>query len=512
MQPQMQFKNMQMYKKGSITLFAAMTFMLVTQCIFTLLEGARMQELSKVATLNADAGIESVFAEYCIPLWENYHLLACDMANAKGEIDLDAITRHLDELTTSDFASGETLLGSPRINLLRLEQEQIDYNSYTLLTDCQGRVYEAAVSAYMKENLPYEAVNKMKDSYSKVKGVEENNSYDSGNIGGALDAIENAKKEKGNGGATDEEISKSEIQKVDPPKENPIEKVEEIQAQGILGMVLPSGGKVSSKSIAGKDIVSTRKRNVGKNPKEPAVNLTDKALVEQYLVGYMSNYVEPVSGHILTYELEYILAGKKTDEENLKSVVERILATREAANFAYLMTDAAKQAEALSMAVAIAGASANPAVIEAVKIGLLTSWAFCESILDLRTLLSGERIPIVKTSATWTSSLSGISSLLSGFAKAKSVSAGLNYTDYVGTMIMLQSVDTIAYRAMDLQELTVRMQGGYKNFRMDQAMSNMDYTIQYKHNSLFFNMVSLISELIEPYKIKREASYMYFQY
>lgn len=240
--------------------------------------------------------------------------------------------------------------------------------------------------------------------------------------------------------------------------------------------------------------------------------MTDKALVEQYLVGYMSNYVEPISKHALKYELEYILAGKSTDEENLKSTVLRIMATREAANFGYLMTDASKQAEAYSLALAIAGASANPAVIEAVKIGLLTSWAYCESVLDLRTLLSGERIPIVKTPATWTSTLSGMGEFLSGFAKAKSSAVGLNYTDYVGTMIMLQSVSTISYRTMDLQELTIRKKDGYQNFRMDQAMCNMDMTVYYTHNSLFFDKVSLISKVIAPYEIPEETTYTYLKY
>ena len=506
--------------KGSITLFAGMTFMLVLQCIFTILEGGRMLELRKVATLNADAGIESVFAEYCIPLWEDYHLLACDLANDAGDVDLDRITERLGGITTSNFAYGETtLLGSPRINFLRIEQDRIEYDRYTLLTDCQGRVFEAAVSAYMKQNLPYEAVNKITDSYHTMKGVEQNDSYDSNQISNALDSIENAKKEaknkteikNENGAAAGDKLP--DINDIpDPPKENPLEVVEGVQTKGILSQVLPSGTKVSSKSVANKNLVSKRARIVGKNPKEPSNSLTDKALVEQYLVKYMSNYVETISGRELNYELEYILAGKSTDEENLKSTVLRIMATREAANFAYLMTDASKQAEAYSMALAIGGASANPAVVEAVKIGILTSWAYCESILDLRTLLSGERIPIVKTPATWTSALSKIGELLSGYAKAKSSAVGLNYTDYVGTMLMLQSTEKISYRAMDLQELTIRKKDGYQNFRMDQAMCNMDMTVYYTHNSLFFNKVSLISKVIAPYEIPEETTYTYFKY
>ena len=48
----------------------------------------------------------------------------------------------------------------------------------------------------MKQNLPYEAVNKITDSYHTMKGVEQNDSYDSNQISNALDSLENAKKEE----------------------------------------------------------------------------------------------------------------------------------------------------------------------------------------------------------------------------------------------------------------------------------------------------------------------------
>ena len=53
---------------------------------------------------------------------------------------------------------------------------------------------------------------------------------------------------------------------------------------------------------------------------------------------------------------------------------------------------------------------------------------------------------------------------------------------------------------------------GYQNFRMDQAMCNMDMTVYYTHNSLFFDKVSLISKVIAPYEIPKETSYTYFKY
>lgn len=435
-------------------------------------------------------------------------------------MDLDGIRDHMAEITMSNFASGKTLLGSTRTNLLRIEQEAIDYDSYTLLTDYEGEVFTAAVAAYMKQNLPAELVHKVKDRYDEMKGVTEQNSYQHNSVGNALDSVKDPEKYIQESGieVTDEMREKVKVDPKDLPNvskeevQGTLENVGKIQADGILSMVLPAGTQISGKGFSGNDRVSLRYRELGKNPQKPTIGFADKAILEQYIVEYLSNFVDQQEGHAMDYELEYILAGKENDPENLKNVVERILATREAANFAYLFTDSAKQSEALAMAVLLAGPTANPVVIEAIKLGLITSWAFCESILDMRTLLSGERIPFAKSTATWTSSLANISQLLSGYTKAISSPMGLSYTDYLGTMIMLEPLETIAYRTMDVQEYTVRQSTGYANFRMDHVTCNMELTIQYQHDSVFLNMVSLIARITEPYKIQKKTSYTYFKF
>ena len=58
-----------MRRKASITVFAALSLMLVAQLLFTLLEAARHYELQKVLYMNTDTVLESVFADYCSPLW-----------------------------------------------------------------------------------------------------------------------------------------------------------------------------------------------------------------------------------------------------------------------------------------------------------------------------------------------------------------------------------------------------------------------------------------------------------
>ena len=50
----------------------------------------------------------------------------------------------------------------------------------------------------------------------------------------------------------------------------------------------------------------------------------------------------------------------------------------------------------------------NPGLTEVVAQGVLMAWAYGESIMDLRVLTAGGKVPSVKTKETWKLSLSGL--------------------------------------------------------------------------------------------------------
>lgn len=103
--------------------------------------------------------------------------------------------------------------------------------------------------------------------------------------------------------------------------------------------------------------------------------------------------------------MEYILCGKDTDKKNLESSIERLMRMREAANVAHIIADREKLNQTLMIATSLAGFSGNPAVVKIVQIGVVAAWAYVESILDLRTLLSGGKISLIKSAAEWTTDL-----------------------------------------------------------------------------------------------------------
>ena len=103
----------------------------------------------------------------------------------------------------------------------------------------------------------------------------------------------------------------------------------------------------------------------------------------------------------MDYELEYILAGKESDKENLESVVKKLLLLRFVPNYAYIQTDSAMKAEAEAAAATLCTLLAVPPITEAAAQGILLAWAYGESIMDLRSLLKGNRVPLVKSKESW---------------------------------------------------------------------------------------------------------------
>lgn len=506
---------------GSLTLFATISIMLIAQLLFTLLEAARFVELKKIATVTADATVESLFAEYCQPLWDDYKLLAIDAGNSNGLVDFKYEEELIKRLNQEFFVVPDSYLGNRQINLLRLGIDEVSPNSYTLITDCNGEVYKKLVSSYMQNNIGYETAKLLYDNYQAIDSVTKNNNVNQSGVGNAqkeLRKLSNAN--KGSTPSTTRAKSKTTTgTKTGTNKQadtkaskvvNPLDSVEQTQKKGILSVVMKDM-EVSKKSVDLTDCVSKRSRQQGLNT--PVVNTTwyDDALLEEYLLNNMSFYGNIQENKALSYEIEYIIAGNNSDEKNLKNVVNKILLIREAANMAYLMSNPSKQGEVTALAVALGGISLNPGVIKAIEYGLLAGWAYCESILDLRALLSGEKIPIMKNDMTWTSNLMEIPTLLSGNSKAKSVSTGMNYKGYLGTLLLLNSDSTKCYRAMDIQEKTIRQIEGYSSFKMDNLICQTSVEIQYSFYTVFTSMVNIGEISSNHFHIVRDSGYSYIK-
>lgn len=514
-----------MRKKASITVFSALALMLVAQLLFTLLEAARHYELQKVLYMNTDTVLESVFADYCSPLWETYRILGIRVEDTEGKFSFNNREAQLRSLTSDHLGSKEqkTLLSG--MSLLTAEMTDAKYDPYRLLTDQNGAVFQKAVCTYMKKNIAYEMAKSVYNNYEAVKEVKKDYKDADDSITDAMDALKHPEKyetgEADQAGTSssrrlkgaarqgyktkDRDAGKKEV-----PAENPLETVTEVKKEGVLSLVLPENAKVSGKSINIEETVSHRNLEKGTMDSYEGTDWYQKVLFHQYLVNYLGNYVEKKQDRVLEYELEYVLGGKKNDADNLKVVASELLAMREPLNMASLTASSQRQSEAMALAVTLAGASANPAVIEAVKYGILVAWAFAESVLDVRTLLSGGKITMIKSDADWTSNVHMLPELLSGWSVARDCSQGLDYGQYAAISLLFHGENTLAMRTMDVEEAYVQTQEGYENFQMDHVLCETELTATYEFRPVFLGFVTILENYSSGFRIQNHSGYSYF--
>lgn len=98
-------------------------------------------------------------------------------------------------------------------------------------------------------------------------------------------------------------------------------------------------------------------------------------------------------------EIEYILFGNNSVNQNIGCVKRSIFALRLIFNLLHVYTDPDKVATALSLATAIAGWTIFG--IPIVQNFFLIAWAGLESYVDTEFLLKGKSVPLIKTSASW---------------------------------------------------------------------------------------------------------------
>lgn len=101
--------------------------------------------------------------------------------------------------------------------------------------------------------------------------------------------------------------------------------------------------------------------------------------------------------------------------------------------------------------------------------------------------------------------------ILSGTAEAEDCSGGLDYKSYLGVIMLGKTSETLAMRAMDLQESSIHKKDGYSTFQMDHCISQFSFTAEYCYEPMFYSFVYLISTGGEGMKISNQGAYSYLK-
>lgn len=547
--------------------------MLAASLLFTLLEGSRYLMLGMMAVINSQSVTESMFAEYNVPAYQNYHLLMMDSGYGTEELLLSEVQARMQKLGQENLNPAISGYGKYS-SFLQMDVTDCSIVQYELATDDNAGPLLKQIAQLMKKEAAADLVKKVTDVKESDRQGKEAGKY----LDGALDTIERAKEEEdanafnktenhigtngtikaGNknipsrlfhtkpdslrpdslrpdslrpaarttlntglsgpdivyleGDAVSENDSTLFEENSAQEIENPMEEVKNAKSSPLLSQII--SGNISAKQIVKGDTIGQRSLHMGNYEQNSSSSIIiDKILTIQYLKKYTSNYRHSVSmPHALEYEQEFILFGKYSDKANLEKMASRILLIREGINFAYLLTDQAKCDEALAMAAVIAAAAGIPGAVKAIQMGLLASWAYSESIAELRTLFSGGKIAAAKSSDSWTVSLAQAASVLFDHSvKSREISGGLDYENYLDAFLVLESMEKIGQRFANVLEKNIRLYSGYGQIKLDSMITAMETESSYQAGQMFLSLVTAARLSKDGYQYKETYAFSYEQ-
>lgn len=447
-------------KRGSLTVYLSLSLSLILSFVLTFIEGARISVIRMEAECVADIGMNSVLAEFHRELLEQYDLLFVDMSYGTTSCKAENPAEHLRRYMENNFTGRGSGMVSVK-DWLSLSVDKSVIKEMSIASDEGGNVMKRQAVAYMQESSAEGLIARTIGQAEELQawGLDSRNiTEERSNIQEQIDAIELPEEEDEDGNIR--EISLN----------NPADGINALRGSLALHLVLGDTSGISGTAIRPEDYISRRVRltGAGMRPGQRIPdNISDQGLFDCYLFDKCGWYGNELDKSLLKYQIEYIIAGKDSDLENLEKTVSRLIQWREAANVIYLFSDTGKCAEAEMLALTITAVFQIPALVKLVKTSILFAWAYLESLADVKCLLNGGKIPLIKTAADWKTSISNISDFSGNIPEGKGSGNGLDYQDYLRIMLFLEDSEKKNMRAMDIMEMDIRTTEGNSGFRMD---------------------------------------------
>lgn len=426
---------------GEVTAFLTIVFVLLAGFLCSLVEAASIQSEKHLSRDRVDMAVYSVFGEYEKELWKRYRVFGTDIGYESGAGSEQTIENRIRYYGALDFA--------------------FDFEALQLLTDHQGEAfYRQAVQ----------------DTSSRY-GIDIVKEF-IGDSSGWKDQMEQGEEDLGKKNTLEDQFRETGTSEA---PEFPVE-TEDTGNSQMLENLLPEEFPLSKQAVTLDEMPSKRElyTGYGEVQTKKTDGVTDRLLFDEYLLKNFSSALSDLSESGLSYEVEYVLGGKESDRKNLQAVAEKLILFRFAADYAYLLSDEEKKTEAEGAALTACTLLLMPEAAEVVQQLLLLLWAYREAQQDVRILLAGGKVSLVKQRDNWRVPLHGILKEKEG-ATVKTVqeSEGLTYQDYLRILLFLIPKATVTMRALDILECGVRQKGGKQQFRVDLCMTGVRIRSRY---------------------------------
>lgn len=478
--------------KAYLTVFLSLCLPIILSLFLTLIEGARLNAIRMQTEITVDTAVDSVLAEFHQELLLQYDLLMIDTSYGTGNPSLSRTQSHLLDYIEKNLSSTGTLTyGNRDFTSLSVSDVSISDTRFAADNNCaslreQITAYMSAeplgdtVIQFMELFDEYEDFSADQDSYDWQEWVSENKKeIQEGLEEETAFGSEQEGEENEDAQMLEEAESFVEEEGVSSTKAtNLFDTLDQLVSLPLLTQIFGGTSSLSQSSVDTDDYLSHRSVHEGDGATAENSHGYTKAneiVFDLYAFEKCGNYANPLEKSELSYQIEYLLYGKESDLENLEKTVQTLFLIRLAANLIAIMKDSEKKSEASKWGYAIAILCLHPDMEPLFTTAVLLIWTYMESLQDMKTLMNGGKVPLIKTSSQWQTQ---IISIFSNDTSSQSEQEGLSYEQYLHLLLYTTvNEETKNERLMDIMEMDIRKTEGNEEFQMDWCMDTFTVTV-----------------------------------
>lgn len=473
--------------RGSVTIYLSISFTLLLSLIVYTIESCHLDAMVARSEAVTYISLDSLFGQYCLPLFEKFGLFCL---NEQG-LDLKSeLTKYAEE-----NCKPPAFLLTNSHSFLRLNTENVDITKVEYITDTDGELFSEQICDYISylkmsdlaKALMDDASTEYPDAFKDDENGNLDLSLDNIDTGGLIayaNKIESSNSENSN---ADNEVSReqSDTSNIDAEtfEDSISDSIGHIIKNGLLSFIVNDPSKVSSNSVdkATLPSVTCQLSQDGVNAsygyyKDHADATFKKACVCEYVENTFGSYTNPDINSKLNYSMEYVIYGSDSDDVNFINCCLQLIALRTGLNLVHILTDKNK-CNALEQIASIT--ESLPIVRTIAKYTIMTIWATAEAILDIRDLVSGKSVPLIKTSDQWNLSLEGLKDFSKTTTSKNAGTTGLSYERYLQMLMLLQNNISVYYRTMDLIQMDICANYN-EDFRLSKCVTSIEASIEYR--------------------------------
>ena len=457
-------------KRGQITVFAALMFLVIMGMVFCVLEGIRSYLTGGLFEDAVYGAGNRVRAYYDTALFDRYHLFFLDPR--ESDLIRDDVRDYVDHYCSEDsffgWICGSVSL-SDRISPLDLKGEPVrseirEWMKYKK----ESRERESADKSLRK------LVRTVSKDMKKAAGMKKR----FGSLSSGKSSRLSGQDEEEEAEESEEEILWKEIRETfDMLSGSDLLTVCGASQKGISTLsfrpsLLPSAGKGRGLG-KGKGNDRIPKPDVMKGNtfsglliREPCWNarsslLSRDADLKDYIHENFACFTtwegREQKESALRYEREYLVCGEASDQENLKSAVSRIFILRFMTNYINAEKDGKINARAEKIARKAVGKEGLPDSVKDAKTVLIAVLSYGETIVDMRKLLKGGKVKGDKREGSFYLTFDSYAERIRSGNTGKAA-GDTSYEDYLDLILTSEKLkDLYLYRMMDLMQLNVKL-------------------------------------------------------